>query len=459
MESVKKKNKYEIDMLNGSIMDKLISFALPLALSGILQLLFNAVDLIVVGRFGPEGSLAAVGATTSLINMTTNLFIGMSVGVSVLAARFHATGRDKEMSETVHTAITLGIVAGVIMLLVGQIFSRWALTLMGTPENVLDMAVQYMQIYFLGMIFFMVYNYGAAVLRAVGDTKRPLIFLVISGLSNAALNLFFVIVMNMGVAGVAIGTVISQGIACTLVLICLHRADASYRLRFSKLTIKKEHLKKILQVGVPAGLQGTIIDFSNVLLQSSVNSFGDVAMSGYTAANNLFGFTYVATNAVTQACMNFTSQNYAAGKFERLKKVFGNCALLSFIVCAVMGSAIFFFSEQILKIYTSGDDVIACGVQVLTYSTLTYFLCGWMDLVPGALRGLGHATAPMILSLVGTVGFRLLWIYGIFPANRELSFLFISYPGSWATTLIMQIICFYIVWKKIYKAGQATDSI
>ena len=278
-DEIVKKNKYEIDMCNGSIMDKLISFSLPLMLSGILQLMFNAVDIVVVGRFSGSEALAAVGSTTALINVFTNLFIGISLGANVLAARFYATGKDEEMSETVHTSILLALISGIIMAVLGVIFARICLELMDTPDDVIDLSTLYMRIYFLGMPFFMLYNYGAAILRAVGDTKRPLVFLIISGCANALLNLFFVIVCHLSVAGVGIGTVISQLISCILVLRCLYQTEGSYQLRFSKLSIKGEYLKQIFQVGLPAGIQSTVINFSNVLLQSSVNSFGSIAMA------------------------------------------------------------------------------------------------------------------------------------------------------------------------------------
>ena len=288
MSSTIKRNKYEIDMCNGTIMDKLISFSLPLMLSGILQLMFNAVDIIVIGRFSGSQSLAAVGSTTALINMFTNLFIGISLGANVLSARFYAAGKDKEMSETVHTAITLALISGIIMVFVGLIFAKPVLELMDTPDDVINLSTLYMRIYFMGMPFFMLYNYGASILRAVGDTKRPLFYLIVAGIANAGLNMCLVIIFHLGVAGVAIGTVISQLISSILVLRCLYRSETSYQLRFSKLKIQKEYLKQIFQVGIPAGIQSTVINFSNVLLQSSVNSFGSIAMAGYTAANKIF---------------------------------------------------------------------------------------------------------------------------------------------------------------------------
>lgn len=451
MSTAAKSKKYEIDMCNGTIMDKLISFSLPLMLSGILQLMFNAVDIIVVGRFSGSSALAAVGSTTALINVFTNLFIGISLGANVLAARFYAAGREKEMSETVHTAITLALISGIVMAFVGLFFSRLALEWMDTPADVIDQSALYMKIYFIGMPFFMLYNYGAAILRAVGDTKRPLFFLMISGAINAVLNLLLVIVFHLGVAGVAIATVISQLISCFLVLRCLCRSESSYRLQFSKLMIRGIYFKQILQVGLPAGIQSTVINFSNVLLQSSVNSFGSIAMAGYTAANNIFGFLYVSVNSITQACMSFTSQNYGVGRHKRMDRVLLDCLILSVVVSGVLGGSAYLFGPQLLTIYTKDPQVIACGVEILLYTTVTYFLCGIMDLFPGALRGMGHSAVPMILSVIGTVGMRVFWIYLIFPAHRSLSILFISYPASWIFTIIMQVICFFLVRKKVHR--------
>ncbi len=453
-----KKNKYEIDMCNGTIMDKLISFSVPLILSGILQLLFNAVDIIVVGRFSGSQALAAVGSTTALINIFTNLFIGISLGANVLAARFYAAQKDKEMSETVHTAITLALISGVLMMFVGIFFARGALELMGTPDDVIGQSTLYMRIYFAGMPFFMLYNYGAAILRAVGDTKRPLLFLIVSGVVNACLNLFLVIAFHLGVAGVAIATVTAQGISCVLVLRCLQRSQASYQLRFRDLKIRGCYVQQIFQVGLPAGIQSTVINFSNALLQSSVNSFGSIAMAGYTAANNLFGFLYVSTNSITQACMSFTSQNYGVGKWKRMDRVLVNCIILSVAVMLTLGGGMYFFGPEILKIYTTNPRVISCGMEVLTYTTLTYFLCGIMDLLPGALRGMGYSSVPMILSIIGTVGTRIVWIFGIFPNHRSLDILFISYPVSWIITIVLQVICFYFVRRKVHARPSVSEA-
>ena len=446
-----KSNKYEIDMCNGSIMDKLVSFALPLMLSGILQLMFNAVDIIVVGRFSGSEALAAVGSTTALINVFTNLFIGISLGANVLAARFFAAGRKEEMSETVHTSITLALISGILMAFVGLVFSKGALELMGTPEDVIGLSTLYMRIYFMGMPFFMLYNYGAASLRAVGDTKRPLYFLIIAGVINAGLNMVLVIVFGLGVAGVGIATVFSQMVSCVLVLTCLCRTEGSYKLSFSKLSMKGYSLKQIFQVGIPAGIQSTVINFSNALLQSSVNSFGSTAMAGYTAANNILGFLYVSINSVTQACMSFTSQNFGIGKYKRMDRVLIDCMILSVGAALVLGCGAYFFGAEILQIYTEEADVIQCGVEILSITTVPYFLCGIMDLFPGALRGMGYSAVPMVLSIIGTVGMRVLWIFAFFSQHRSLYFLFISYPASWIATIVMQVVCYYFVRKHCYK--------
>lgn len=446
-----KSNKYEIDMCNGSIMDKLVSFALPLMLSGILQLMFNAVDIIVVGRFSGSEALAAVGSTTALINVFTNLFIGISLGANVLAARFFAAGRKEEMSETVHTSITLALISGILMAFVGLVFSKGALELMGTPEDVIGLSTLYMRIYFMGMPFFMLYNYGAAILRAVGDTKRPLYFLIIAGVINAGLNMVLVIVFGLGVAGVGIATVFSQMVSCVLVLTCLCRTEGSYKLSFSKLSMKGYYLKQIFQVGIPAGIQSTVINFSNALLQSSVNSFGSTAMAGYTAADNILGFLYVSINSVTQACMSFTSQNFGVGKYKRMDRVLMDCMILSVGAALVLGCGAYFFGAEILQVYTEEADVIQCGVEILSITTVPYFLCGIMDLFPGALRGMGYSAVPMVLSIIGTVGMRVLWIFVFFPQHRSLYFLFISYPASWIATIVMQVVCYYFVRKHCYK--------
>ena len=315
----------------------------------------------------------------------------------------------------------------------------------------IQLSALYMRLYFCGMPFFMLYNYGAAILRAIGDTKRPLLFLVIAGVANVALNLLLVIVFHLGVAGVAIGTIISQMISSILVLRCLCKAEASYRLQFSKLSIKGVYMKQIFKVGIPAGIQSTVINFSNVLLQSSVNSFGSTAMAGYTAANNIFGFLYASANSITQACMSFTSQNYGAGKWKRIDRVVVDCMALTVVIMLALGGGAYVFGHQLLGIYTSDAEVISCGMEILLYTTVTYFLCGLMDLFPGAMRGMGYSLVPMIISIIGTVGLRIVWIFWVFPKNRSLDVLFISYPASWILTILMQLACFWFVRKKVFR--------
>ena len=442
-------------MCHGPILPKLISFALPLMLSSVLQLLFNAVDIMVVGHFTGKEALAAVGSTTALINVYTTLFIGISMGANVLAARKYASHAYEEMSETVHTAILVALISGILMIFVGFFFSRESLLLMDTPEDVIDQSVLYMQIYFVGMPFFMLYNYGAAILRAVGDTKRPLLFLMVSGVTNALLNLFLVIAFHMGVAGVAIATVISQAISCALVLRCLVTTDGPYHLDFRKLHINKSCLVKIFQVGIPSGIQSCVISFSNVLLQSSVNSFGSVAMAGYTAANNLMGFLYMSVNSISQGAMSFASQNLGAGKLKRIDRLLLECMFLQLIVPLTLGGFGCLFGTQLLHIYTSDTEVIKAGLEIMSITFVPYFLCGFMDLMPGMMRGLGHAFVPMVLSIIGTVGVRVAWIFLYFPSHRTLRELFISYPASWGITFLLQAFCYYFVRRSIWRHYKA----
>ena len=449
--SLKRSGSYEIDMIHGSIMPKLVTFFIPLMLSGILQLLFNAVDLVVVGKWAGSNALAAVGATTALIHMFSNLMMGVSMGTNVIVARYIALEDQDGTSEAVHTSVAIAVILGVIVLAVGLLFSRGCLVLMGTPADVIDSSAVYMKIYFCGMPFFAVYNYGAAILRASGDTKRPLYYLVIAGVLNAGLNMILVIIFHLDVVGVALATIFSQMVSCVLVVRCLIKTQAIYRLDFRKLHINGPILKRIFIVGIPTGLQSTVINFSNVLLQSSVNSFGPVAMAGYTAANNILGFLYVSVNSITQACMSFTSQNYAVRKMDRVKRVIADCLVLECIVSAVLGVTVHCLEQQLLGLYTGSDPVIACGVQIFTYTTITYFLCAIMDCLPGAMRGLGNSAAPMILAILGTVGTRAVWVFLLFPHYRSLDFLFISYPVSWLLSAIMQTVCLFIVFRKSKK--------
>ena len=456
MSEAKKINRYEMDMCSGPLVRKIITFAIPLILASNLQLMFNAVDIIVVGKFSGSQALAAVGSTTALINLLINFLTGISLGAGVLAGQYFSSDKKDRMAELVHTSIGFGIAAGLFLGCLGILLAKWALTMMDTPPEVLPLSVLYIRVYFLGMPFFMVFIYGAAILRAVGDTKRPLVFLTVAGILNAGLNMILVIIFDLGVLGVAVATVFSQFISCILVARCLTKTEASYHLDFRKLSLKPYYLKRIFKIGLPAGLQSVVMSFSNVLLQSSVNSLGQNAMAGYTAANSVFGFLFVTSNAFTQTCMSFMSQNFGVRKWDRMAKVLRDCLFLSVGVILVMGSLVYFFREPILYIYTSSPKAIQAGCDVFRFTTVTYFILTVADLLPGAMRGFGHSTVPMILSAIGIVGVRVLWIYGVFPTYHELDQLFISYPVSWMAAALLEVVYFCYLWRKTRRTAEAS---
>lgn len=443
-----KKDKYEIDMCNGPLLGKILVFSLPLMLSGILQLLFNAADIVVVGQFAGSEALAAVGATSSLINLLVNVFIGLSVGANVLVARFYGAGLHKDLEEMVHTAITTAVISGCILVVLGCILAGPALQLMGTPDNVIGGAAVYMRIYFIGMPVMMAYNFGSAILRAVGDTKRPLYYLLLAGVVNVVLNFIFVMYFSMGVAGVALATVISQAVSAVLVIRCLIKTESAYHLILKNLRIVPDKLMKMIQIGVPAGLQGALFSISNVLIQSSVNSFGSVAMAGNTAASNIEGFVYTSMNSLHQTAISFTGQNYGAMKYKRIGKILLICQLLVFGVGMIMGNAAYLFSGELLKLYSSEAEVIQYGVLRLGIICTTYCLCGMMDVMVGSLRGMGYSVMPMLVSLTGACGFRIIWIMTAFQKVHTLECLYWSYPISWGVTFVVHLICFLLVYKK-----------
>lgn len=445
--------KYEIDMCNGPLLGKILIFYVPLMLSGILQLLFNAADIVVVGRFAGNESLAAVGATGSLTNLIVNLFIGLSVGANVLVAHFYGAGQKEELKNMVQTAIATAAVSGVILIFVGFFVSRPALVLMGTPDDVISHSVLYMRIYFAGMPFMMVYNFGSAVLRAVGDTRRPLYYLLAAGIVNVILNLIFVIVFHMGVAGVATATVISQAISAALVVRCLALSDSDYRLVLKGMKIDPGKLVKMVQIGTPAGLQGALFSISNVLIQSSVNSFGSIAMAGNTAASNIEGFVYTAMNAFHQAAVSFCGQNYGAMKFKRVGKVTAICLGLVTVVGFLMGSGAYLASGLLLRIYSPDAEVIRYGTLRMAYICILYFLCGAMDVMVGSLRGMGYSIMPMLVSLTGACLFRVVWIYTAFRRIPTLECLYVSYPISWGLTFLVHLLCFAVVYRKLLVSG------
>lgn len=446
-----KTNKYEMDMCNGPLFNKLIIFSIPLILSGMLQLLFNAADIVVVGQFAGETALAAVGCTSSLTNLLVNVFMGLSIGANVLVARFYGAGQKKELDEMIHTAITTSIIAGVILIFAGFFLSRPALALMGTPDDVINQSVLYMRIYFAGMPAMMLYNFGSAVLRAIGDTKRPLYYLLFAGVINVVLNLIFVIYLHMDVAGVALATVISQIVSAVLVIRCLIKNDGIVRLYLNRLRIVPDKLLKMIRIGVPAGLQGAMFSISNVLIQSSINSFGSIAMAGNTAALNIEGFIYTAMNALHQGAVSFTGQNFGAHKFKRIAKIALICEGMVVAVGIFLSIVVLFFAEPLLSLYSDGAKVIAYGADRLQVICSTYFLCGMMDVMVGILRGMGYAIAPMIVSLTGVCALRVVWIYTVFEEYRTLKVLYLSYPVTWTITFIIQLIMFLIIYKKLQR--------
>ena len=439
---------YRMDMTEGPLTTKIIKFTIPVMLSGILQLLFNTADVIVVGRFTGKTALAAVGSTGSLINLLVSLFMGLSIGTNVLVARYQGAKDDKAVSETVHTSIALGIVGGLILLIIGVVATRPLLEMMATPEDVIDQSTLYMRILFFGMPLNLILNFGAAILRAIGDTKRPLYYLTIAGVINLFLNIFLVTVFSLGVAGVAIATVISEGVSCGLILLCLKHETGAIRLYFNRIKINPSKCIDIMKIGLPAGLQGCILSISNVLIQSSVNSFGSTVMAGNTAASNIEGFVYVSMNSLHQTCISFTSQNFGAGKFKRIKKVLINCLVIVAITGLVLGNSAYFFGKYLLSAYNNEAEVISYGLIRLSIISTMYFLCGLMDVMVGAMRGIGYSILPMMVSLVGACGLRIVWIYTVFAKFRTLDILFISYPVTWTITFLSHLVCYYIVTRK-----------
>ncbi len=449
----KASRKYDIDMCSGPVMKKMLLFAIPLMLSSILQLMFNAADIVVVGRFAGDDSLAAVGSNTALINLLTNLFVGLSVGANVVAAICLGAGKSRDVKKTVHTAMLLSVYSGLVLTAVGIIGARKILVWMQTPEEILDLAVIYLRIYFVGMVPLMVYNFGSALLRAAGDTRRPLTYLTVSGVVNVVLNLFFVIVFNMDVAGVALATVVSETISAGLIVRCMmnESAETGMRLELKSLRIDGDKLKRIVRIGLPAGVQGVIFSLSNVVIQSSINSFGKTVVAGNSAASNIEGFVYMAMNAFYQSTLSFTSQNLGAGKPERIGKIL-RAGLVCVSACGlILGNGVAFLGQYLLGIYSSESAVIAAGIDRLMIIGCTYVLCGIMDVLVGSLRGMGYSVLPMMVSLIGVCGVRFLWLGTIFTLERfhVPEIIYISYPISWTLTITAHIICYVIAKKRL----------
>lgn len=445
---MKKNHSFEIDMCNGPLFGKILLFTLPLIFSGILQLLFNAADMVVVGRYAGRQSLAAVGSTSSLINLLVNVFLGLSVGVNVLISKYYGGGQESSVNETAHTAVGLSLICGIFLSIVGISLARPLLILMETPEDVLDLAVIYMRIFFAGMPFMLLYNFGSSILRAVGDTMRPLFFLLGAGVVNVLLNLLFVINFDMDVAGVALATVISQGISAFLVLLCLFRDNACYRLTMSKMRINAKIMLQIARIGLPAGIQGALFSVSNVIIQSSVNSFGSVAVAGNTAACNLEGFVYTSMNAFHQTSISFTGQNTGAGNNKRIRSILIICLSMVAAVGLGLGFLGLQFGDSLLRIYNDEAEVIAYGLLRMSIIFPTYFTCGTMDVLVGSIRGMGHSVLPMVVTLLGVCAFRIIWIFTVFQSAPSLELLYVSYPISWSLTSLAHLLCFILLYHK-----------
>ncbi len=441
-------------MINGPLLKKLIVFSIPVILSGVLQLLFNAADVVVIGQFAGTESLAAVGSNGSLITLITNLFIGLSVGSNVVMARAIGANNPEKASRTAHTSVLLALVSGAVVTLFGFFMARTMLTWMNTDPEVLDKATLYLEIYFLGSIFSLTYNFGAALLRAKGDTKRPLYFLIIAGVINVALNLLFVIVFKMDVAGVALATIISQAASAVLVVIWLIRDKQYACLNIKKLRFYSKETAEIFSVGLPSGIYSTFFSISNVIIQSAVNGFGKTVMAGNTTGANIEGFVYIAMNSIQQAAVTFTGQNYGAKKYRRIKTILFETVSMSAVTGLVLGAVALLFANQLCSLYSPDPEVIKYAVERMTVILPTYCLCGIMDNMVGVLRGMGYSVQPMICSFLSSCILRIVWVYTVFAASPSLTTLFVSYPVSWVISIMILTGIFIFGYLRLLKRGK-----
>ena len=449
------------DLTSGPMLSGIISYTIPIILTSVLQLLFNAADLVVVGRFRGSLAVGAVGATGSITNLIVNLFVGLSIGAGVSVAHAIGARQEKQLHRIVHTAVFVALAGGAILTVIGVSLSGTFLRLMDTPAEILPLSTRYMQIYFGGMIFNLVYNFCASILRAAGDTKSPLLFLSIAGVLNVVLNVFFVVVCGMSVAGVALATILSQGVSSALVIRALVRRTDGCHLDLRQIRLHKAPFLRILRIGVPAGIQGSLFAISNVIIQSSINSFGDIVVAGNAAAANIEGFVYVAMNAFSQTAVNYTGQNVGANRFDRVRKVFFLCLICVAVTGIIAGGGIYLGARSLLSIYiTDSPDAIIYGIIRMSLVGLPYFLCGLMDVTTGCLRGLGSSLTPMIISVLGVCGIRLGWIFTIFrdPRFHSLESLFISYPVSWTITFLIEVAAFVILYRR-YVARSKENSV
>lgn len=444
-------SKYSLDMTNGPFLKKMLRFSLPLMFTGLLQMIYNTADVIVVGRFAGGTALAAVGATGSLVNLILNIFLGMSMGSGVMTAKYIGARDEASVKRCVHSAMLLSVLSGVFVAIFGFIFSEQLLVMMDSPADVLPLSTLYLKIFFLGAPAGMVFNFGASIVRATGDTKKPLIILSASGIINIVLNLILVINFNMSVAGVAIATIVSQYISATVIVFVLLKMQNACRLKPKELRFHKEELKRILFVGIPAGIQNSLFSVSNVIIQTTVNSFGSVAMAGIAAGSNIDSLIYTCTNAISQTTMTFSSQNFGAKKYENFNKIYFRCIALTIAIGVSMGALGIAFKEFLVGIFSTDPAVIKIGAERLTLILPFYFFCSLMDVGAGQLRGMGKSFLPMIVSLLGGCGLRLLWIFVFFPKNPTLIYLYYAYPISWTITFAVLFVCYFIVRAQILK--------
>ncbi len=448
---------HDLDMCTGPLFGKIVLFALPIMAMNILQLLFNAADMIVVGRFAGREALAAVGATGSLINLIVTLFMGLSVGTSVIVAQDYGANQPAAVSRAVHTSIVISVIGGLFVMAAGLVFCRPLLDMMGTPEDIISLSALYLKIYFVGVPASMIYNFGAAILRAVGDSHHPMYYLIITGLVNVVLNLFFVIVLHMSVDGVAWATVISQYLSLVLIMACLYRCDGAIRFIPSKLSIDLEKLKAIVKIGLPAGLQGLLFSVSNVLIQSAVNSFGSVMVAASAAASNVEGLVGTSINAYYNAAITSVGQNMGAGKYDRIDLTARICTVLIFATWILLGSLTLLFGRPLLGLYTEDGEVIGIGMLRLKVMMAAYFTCGVMNVFPGLTRAMGSSMLPMLCTLLGACLMRIVWLATVFTWFPTVIVLFACYPVTWALTGIGQVAIFLYMRKKV-RADAVTPS-
>lgn len=452
------KGRYSIDMTTGKLLPKIISFTIPLMLTGLLQIVYNAADVMVVGRFAGSLSLAAVGATSSLVHLSLNIFLGLATGSGVVAAKHIGAGNASSVHRTVHTSMLLALVSGIAIALLGFVLSPFALRAMDIPDDVFPLSVTYLRIFFLGTPASMLYNFGAAALRATGDSKRPLYILTFSGVVNVVLNLIFVIFFKMNVAGVALATIISQLVSAVFVLYILINANSVIRLSLRKMRFYKAELLDIIRIGVPMGIQGSLFSLSNVIIQSSINSFGAAAIAGNTASSNIDSVIHICCNSVSQSATTFTSQNYGARQIKRIRRIYFNCVGLTVVIAAICCAFLLTFGTQVLGIFSTDPAVVDMGLVRMRLFAITYVFNSILDVTTGQMRGLGKSVAPMLVTMAGVCGLRIIWVYTVFRAFRSMQVLYLSYPVSWAVTGAVLLVMYIITFRKILRRSEGNEA-